>query len=126
MMDHIHKLPFMTGGFMAVLTGVASYAAGSGSKSTYIRMAVVMVVFYIVGVCIRNTLMAINAEKAEKEELERLREQEAAAVAAMEQAARQNAGQDGGHGHLVDLVAGDDDGFMPLTASQIIGTKLKE
>lgn len=123
-MDHIHKLPFITGGFMAVLTGVASYAAGSGNKSTYVRMAVVMVVFYIVGIYIRNTITAINAEKAEKEERERLEQEEAAALAAMEQQAAQ---QKAARGQKVDLVADDsDDGFTPMDVSQAVSAKMKE
>lgn len=124
-MDRIHRLPFITGGFMGVLTGITSYACGSGSQTTYIRMAVVMVVFYIIGVFIRNTLQSINIELDEKREQDQLREKEAAkAEAAAKAAAKQN---EGDQGHRVNLVA-DDSGeeFTPMTVSQVIITKMKE
>lgn len=110
---------------MALLTGVISYACGSGNQTTYIRMAVVMVVFYIIGVFIRNTLQTINTELDERREREQQREMEAAqAEYAAKAAAKQN---EAGHGHRVDLVAGDPgEEFIPMTVSQAIGTKLKE
>ena len=114
MMDRIHRLPFITGGFMAVLTGITSYACGSGNQTTYIRMAVVMVVFYIIGVFIRNTLQSINTELDEKRVQDQIRENEAAMTeAAAKAAAKQN---EGVQVHRVNLVA-DDSGeeFTPLT-----------
>lgn len=124
MMDRIHGLPFITGGFMAVMAGIISYVCRSDNQSTYIRMAIVMVVFYMIGVYIRNTLTAINTENEEKKELERLREQEEAAQHAASQEGKQN---DGGRGRMVNLVADDsDDEFTPLTVSQVISSKLSE
>jgi hypothetical protein len=128
-MDRIHKLPFITGGFMAVLIGAISYACGSGSQTTYIRMAVVMVGFYIIGVYVRNTLKSINAQLEEKKEQELLKELEAAEAEAAarhaEQAAEKQPG--GVQGSRVNLVADDSaDEFTPLTVSQVISSKIKE
>lgn len=128
-MDRIHGLPFIIGGFMAVLTGFISYACGSGNQTTYTRMAVVLVVFYIIGIYIRNTLKAINTELDEKKEQDLLREQEAEqAEAAARHAAQAAAKQhDAGRGNMVDLLA-DDSGeeFTPLTVSQVISNKIRE
>ena len=132
-MERIHGLPFISGGFMAVLTGIASYAWGSDNKTTYIRMAVVMLVFYILGVYVRNTIVSINVEKEEKRERELQKELEEAEAAAAAQHAAKHAAQheakqhDAGLGHKVNLVA-DDSGeeFTPLTVSQVISTRVKE
>lgn len=124
-MDRIHRLPFITGGFMAVLTGITSYACGSGNQTTYIRMAVVMVVFYTIGVFIRNTLQSINTELDEKKEQDLIKEKEAAqAEAAAKAAAKQNEGE---YGQRVNLVA-DDSGedFSPMTVGQAISSKVNE
>lgn len=125
-MDRIHRLPFITGGFMAVLTGITSYACGSDNQTTYIRMAVVMVVFYIIGIFIRNTLQSISTELDEKKERNLLKEKEEAAAAelAEKNAVKQN---EAGNGQRVNLVA-DDSGeeFTPLTVSQVISTQFKE
>lgn len=126
-MNGIHKLPFLLGGFMALISGVISYACGTNSRTTYIRMAVAMVVFYIVGSYIKNTLYTIQAELKEKKEQELLEAQNAEEsqtnqnpLAASSQAAP--AGE-----HRINLVASDsEDGFSPLTISRIIASKSKE
>lgn len=124
-MDRIHRLPFITGGCMAALTGIISYACGSDSQTTYLRMAMVMVLFYIIGVFIRNTVKSINGELEEKKQQELLKEQEAAEAEAVAQAAaRQHAGD---YKPKVNLVADDsDEEFQPMTVSRVISTKMKE
>lgn len=128
-MDRIHRLPFITGGFMAVLTGITSYACGSDNQTIYIRMAVVMVVFYIIGIFIRNTLQSISNELDEKKERDLLKEKEEAAAAELAELAEKNAVKqnEAGNGQRVNLVA-DDSGeeFTPLTVSQVISTQFKE
>ena len=117
-MDGIHKLPFLLGGFMAVISGIVSYAYDSGSQATYIRMAVALVVFYIIGTYLKNTLSNLHEEvkRKKEQELQEMLEQEAL------QAAREaESGPDSPEGHKVNLVADDfSDEFLPLTISRII------
>ncbi len=126
-MDAIHKLPFFLGGFMAVIVGMISYVSGSASQTIYVRMAVVMVVFYVVGSFIRKTLSGIKDELDDKEQKRRAEEQLEAEEASMNEAF-QNAHQKGQPGeHKVDLVADDfDEDFSPLTISRVITSKLEE
>lgn len=125
-MDNIHKLPFLLGGFMAVVVGIISFISGSAAQTIYIRMAVVMVGFYIVGGFIKNTLNTIKDELKQKEEqrlLEEQIEEEAKRIEASAMAS--NMVQPGEH--KVDLVADDfDEDFTPLTVSRVISSKVKE
>lgn len=111
-MKRIHKLPFLFGGFMAVLVGITSYVCGSEDRTTYFRMAVAMVIFYIIGLFVRNTLLSIDKEvmdKKEKESNELLHKQ-----------LQQNE-------HKINLVADDSsEEFSPLAVSKVISSKIKE
>ena len=125
-MDDIHKLPFLLGGFMAVVVGIISYISGSVTQTIYIRMAVVMVAFYIVGGFIRNTLNTIKDELKQKEEqrlLEEQIEEEARRIEASGKASHKVQPDE----HKVDLVADDfGEDFTPLTVSRVISSKVKE
>jgi len=116
----------LLGGFMAVVVGIISFISGSAAQTIYIRMAVVMVGFYIVGGFIKNTLNTIKDELKQKEEqrlLEEQIEEEAKRIEASAMAS--NMVQPGEH--KVDLVADDfDEDFTPLTVSRVISSKVKE
>ena len=125
-MDGIHKLPYLLGGFMAVIVGIISYISGSVTQTIYIRMAVVMVVFYMLGSIIRNTLNKIKDELRNKEE-QRLLEEQIEEEAKNSEAARKRSHAVHPGEHRVDLVADDfNDEFSPLTVSRIITSKTKE
>jgi regulator of protease activity HflC (stomatin/prohibitin superfamily) len=138
-MEGIRKVPFILGCLAAMVTGTVSYAAGAESRTVYMRMAIVMVVFFILGVYIRNTVLALKKEiekkKDEQEaaEEEKLRqEQESQKTAAAKQpaaAADQDAkaNQAGQQAHTLDLTADDsEDEFKPLTVSRVVSSKMKE
>jgi predicted Holliday junction resolvase-like endonuclease len=65
-MGDIRKLPFLSGCSAAILAGILSYAAGVGSRTIYIRMAVMMFLFYLIGVLVKNTVLKIRKEQEEK------------------------------------------------------------
>lgn len=125
-MDRIHKLPFLLGGFMAVVTGVISYCCGSDSQTTYVRMLVFMVVFYVIGIYVRNTIKSIHTELNNKKEQELLNSDIG------NEGEHKSIMNDGGHvlqhqEHKVDMVAGGpDDELTPLILSHLISNKTKE
>jgi len=121
-MDLIRRLPFLFGSFMAVIAGFASYICGTDSRSIYIRMAVCMVVFYILGTFIKNTVGNIKKEITINEEYKRLKEKE-------EEAERAHVDRRADHkqGQKVNLVADDtNDEFSPMMVSRVITSKMKE
>ena len=123
-MERIHQLPCILGFLAAMTTGIASYATNAATSTIYLRMAVMMVAFFILGLYIKNTVLSLKKEmqikklekeKAEAEEL-RLHQQMAEQNTAYQ---KQN--------HILDLVAGDtEDDFEPLAMSKAIRTKVKE
>lgn len=120
----------MSGCMAAVLAGIISYAAGADSQTIYIRMAVMMLVFFILGMYVRNTIDAVKrqiAERKREKELEeelrlkKLKEEKIAeALAAKKNAARS--------AQTIDMTAGDtgQDGFEPLSFAQAVRTKVNE
>ncbi len=124
-MQHIHKLPYLLACAAAMITGMASYTSVSDSSTLYLRMAVVMVVFFIAGIYIKNTILSIDKEvqekKKEKDAAEEL--QNTAATAQTEQSVQEKGQQI----HKVDLLVEDDgDVFEPLAMSKAISSKVKE
>lgn len=129
-MERLRRLPFMSGCMAAVLAGIISFAAKADSQTIYIRMAVMMLVFFILGLYVRNTLdkvqQQIEAKKREQELEEENRqrklkeEQMADALAARKNAANQPMS--------IDMTAGDaaEDDFEPLSFAEAIRTKAKE
>lgn len=125
-MDYIHKLPFLLGGFMAVIVGIASYLAGTANQAVYLRMTIALVAFYIVGGYIKNTVVALKEELRKKEEQKAKEEaaEEARRMFEAQAADMENQPQQ----HRVNLVADDDydEEFTPMTVSRVIASKLKE
>ncbi|NLL06689.1 MAG: hypothetical protein GX270_13095 [Clostridiaceae bacterium] len=75
-MDYVQRLPFILGASMAVIIGIISNSTGTESKTIYIRMSVGLVVFFILGLYMRNTIYRINKEvRKKKEEESRIKEQ---------------------------------------------------
>jgi len=138
-MERIHKLPFILGCLAAMVVGIASYITNSDNQTIFLRMAVIMAIFFILGVYIRNTVLSIKDEVSKKE-MERLKEEE---LRIWQENEKQRAEADDSkhhqannginqtlHGqtqHKVDLVAEDTVGdFQPMTVSRVISTKVNE
>lgn len=129
-MERLRRLPFISGCMAAVLAGIISFAAGADSQKIYIRMAVMMLVFFILGTFVRNTIFDVKRQAAirkrekeleEEQRLKRLKEEKIAeAMAAKKNAAKST--------HTIDMAAGDTemDGFEPLSIAQAVRTKAKE
>lgn len=137
-MGRIQKLPFILGCSAAIVAGSTSYMAGVDSQGIYIRMAAVMLIFFIIGVYIRSTVISIKEEvlirkiREQHEEMERQKRQKeqdkAAANAARFNPNLQsidNEQQTNEQPHKVDLTADNSiDSFEPLTVSRAIRTKV--
>lgn len=138
-MERIHKLPFILGCLAAMAVGISSYIAELNNQTIFLRMAVVMTIFFILGIYIRNTVLSIKDEVSKKE-MERVRDEElriqqeheiqrAAADSSKQQHPNNgiNQTQPGQAQHKVDLVAEDVVGeFQPMTVSRVISTKVRE
>lgn len=98
-MERIYKLPFILGCLAAMAAGVASYAAGAESRTIYLRMAVMMLTFFIIGLYVKNTILSIENEvQVKKHQI-----------------------------HKLDLPAEDTrDDFEPLAISKAIRSKTKD
>ncbi len=137
-MGRIAKLPFILGCSAAIVTGSASYLTGMDSQGIYVRMAVMMLIFFIIGVYIRGTISSIKKEvvirkiREQHEERERQRRQKEEERAAANSARLSHIAQPvetdrQGNEKLnrVDLAVDDsDEVFEPLTVSRAIRTKM--
>jgi hypothetical protein len=75
-MDYIRKLPLLMALSGAIIIGLVGYSKDVPNKENMLKMVIVMVIFYIVGLFIRNTITGIlqdidkKTEEKEKKELE--------------------------------------------------------
>jgi len=119
-MDILRKLPFILGSIMTIIVGYISSVMKLSNKETYIRMIIVLVVFYIIGIYLRNVLLKIieeiKLEKDQKElEIKRLEEENEAARKLDEK----NKGQN------LDITT-DEDEFLDEDISKILSGTLEE
>jgi mannitol-specific phosphotransferase system IIBC component len=134
-MAYIRKLPLLLATSGAVITGLAGYAYGVDNKENMTNMVIAMIVFYIVGLLIRNTVNDIaetirkKAEERELEEKKRLAEEkkkEEEEEAKKAEAAKNNES-------ILNLVADekidlgfDDDEFNELPIADYIKNELRK
>lgn len=135
-MRRIHKLPFIFGCSAAIIAGIISYATGADSQATYIRMAILMVVFYLIGSYIKNTVLTIEKEIEDKKkeqqllEEQRLRQQmeeqknTAAKNVQQAQTGIQHNQPQSKQQSTLDLSADED--FKPLILSKAVSSSVKE
>ena len=69
-MEKIRKIPFILGIFMALLIGFISELMSVTKQEIYIRMAMGLVVFFVIGLFARNVFIKIIEELEEKKRLE--------------------------------------------------------
>jgi hypothetical protein len=140
-MERIQKLPFLAGCLAAIITGIASYMTGVESRIIYLRMAVMMLVFFLIGIYARNTVLSINEDiEKKKRELEREKElEEVQNQARLKEEQKDNKKpqehQAGEHQTApqaysqpprLDLVVDDSDDFRPLDISKAVKSKVNE
>lgn len=76
-MEYVQKLPFILGASMALIIGIINNNSSAETKTIYIRMSVGLVIFFILGLYIREFIYKLYEEikKKEAEELKRAEEQ---------------------------------------------------
>ncbi len=124
-MEYIQRLPFILGAVMAIVVGMLSYSSTADMKQVYLKMAICMIVFYILGVFIKNTVFKINSDieaKKKKIELEELEKERLEEEAREEQARQEAAVKQGSKSQKIDIKV-DDDEFVPLNI-ELISEKL--
>ena len=132
-MEYIQRLPLILGCVAAIVAGTISYALGNSNQIIYLRMAVVMLVFFIIGIYIKRTILRLKNEIDKKKEEEKRKQME---IAEAERIAKKAAERQKNNTHKIDLTAGDsddlgdssrisNDDFEPLTASKAIKSQIK-
>ncbi|MCR4434473.1 MAG: hypothetical protein QHH06_00885 [Clostridiales bacterium] len=119
-MEYIQKLPFIFGALMALIIGIISYRDGVPRQTVYIRMAEGLVVFFILGILVRNTLEGI-IEEINLKKLKDLAEQPSGNEDSGERPGMAEVGREG-EGNTIDHKVGDSletDDFQPLILDRI-------
>jgi len=75
-MEYIQKLPFISGASMAITIGVINKCIGAETKTIYIRMSVGLVIFFILGLYIREFIYKLYDDIKRKEEEQKIREEQ--------------------------------------------------
>ena len=121
-MRYLQKLPLLLALAAAFLTGLIGFVSQASQKVILTRMVLMMVVFFVIGLFTRSTLLNIKDQveqkKNEREAEERKQKQE------LEKKQKE---QEMGLGNNIDLSAGaeDEDAFEPLPVSEFIKKELK-
>jgi mannitol-specific phosphotransferase system IIBC component len=125
-MDYIYKLPFILSIGSTIVVGMVNLGRGVDNQTIYLRMAVSLVVFYVIGLYLKNLIHKTVDNIREKREIDRQEEEK--------QKVQQNSAEtDSKNSHdecvtaHIDLKAGEhEEDFIPLKASNVIKTKLSE
>ncbi len=125
-METIMKIPFLLAILASIVTGAISIVNNAETNTTCVRMIIAMIVFYIIGILVSNTISNI-VEEQNKQKLEvekKLLEEEMlekAKVSAKVKKAEHL-------GNMLDLSTEEeiDDGFTPFDLSQAVKTRMKQ
>lgn len=128
------KIPFLLALIASIITGAISMVNNAGTNETCIRMILALIIFYVIGLLVRNTVSNIveeqNSQKAEaeKKKLEEEMLQKVKANANANINTKTNVNKAEHLGNTIDLSAKEeiDDGFTPFDLSQAVQTKMKE
>ena len=108
-MDYIRKLPLLMALSGAIITGLVGYTHQVNNNENMINMLIAMVIFYLVGLLIRGTVLDIIETNRKKEEEERIKEEERIAKEKEKEEKKlkkQNAEK--GSGSTLDIIADED------------------
>lgn len=123
-MDYIHKLPFILGAVVTITVGIISYSYKVSDQVLYMRMAVSMAVFYLLGLYVRSVIEKTLEEARQKKKEEELKKAQERKKKKKEEESKIDS-QDKSSSQ-VDYKVGDDEEFSPLKVSEVIKDNLKE
>jgi len=121
-MEYLQRLPLLFALAAAFITGLIGFARHNAHKDILLHMVLVMVLFFVLGLYTRKTLINIKdkiEEKQKEKEQEELKKQQ--------ELEKQEKEKEMGLGKNIDLSAGktDDEDFNPLPVSEFIKKELK-
>jgi len=122
-MEYIYRLPFILGALAAIIIGIASYRDGVNKEGIFLKMAICMTVFFIIGMIGRNVLLKTMDELEEKRRKEQ-KEEELRKKLEAERQEEQNAAAASASGTKaptkIDLRAGpNEDELSPLIVEKV-------
>jgi uncharacterized membrane protein YraQ (UPF0718 family) len=121
-MYRVQKLPFILGASMSIITGLICYYTKLELKDTYIRMMLSLIIFFIIGVFARKSIVKIKVEvddKLKADELERLQMEAKEKLELKRQEELENKGS------IIDLEVSDDD-FITDDLTRAVHSQLEE
>jgi hypothetical protein len=132
-MAYIRKLPLLLALTGAIITGLAGYVHRVNNKDNMANMVIAMVVFYVVGLFIRNTINNIVDTIRQKAEERELEEKRLLAEEKKKEEEAEKAEMADDAGSIVNLVADDkydigisDDEFNELPITDYIKNELRK
>jgi len=119
--EFLHKIPIILSLVMTIIIGIISYASNSDMNQIYVRMAVSLIGFYIVGMFLKNFLIGINEEIIEKKRKE---EEEKAKELEINRSKIEDKNE---YKSKIDYKIDDfSEDFSPLKVSEVIKTSLND
>lgn len=127
-MEYIQKLPLLLAAGVAVIVGLICNLLKVNQQDTYIRMIVFMVVAFVLGLYIRNSLQKIYDElemkRIEEEKRQALEHEKAKKQQEEEEERKKQEALQPKTGTQIDLKVSDDgEDFSPMTVSEYIKTE---
>ncbi|MBP7175707.1 MAG: hypothetical protein KBA53_05740 [Thermoclostridium sp.] len=118
----MQKLPLLLALAAAFLSGLIGFIRNASQKVILTRMVLMMVLFFVIGLFARSTLMNIKDQVAQRKKQEEEEEQKK-----KQELAKKAKEQEMGLGKNIDFSAGkeDEDDFDPLPVSEFIKKELK-
>jgi Ca2+/H+ antiporter len=125
-MDYIYKLPFILSVGFTIVVGMVNIGKGVDNQAVYLRMAVSLIVFYVIGLYLKHLIHKTVDNIKKKREIDEQEEEKQKMQQNNVEAGTKNRQNEGVATH-VNLKAGDyEEDFIPLKASKVIKTKLSE
>lgn len=131
-MDYIRKLPLLMALAAAIITGLMGYINHVRNNENMTNMLIVMVIFYIVGLLIRGTVLEAIETNRKKEE-DRIKEEKRIAAEKEKEEKRQKQNKEKDSGGSINMVADEDlnlgireDEFQALPIADYITKEFKE
>jgi phosphate/sulfate permease len=137
-MDYIRKLPLLMAISSAIITGLVGYMHQVQNNENMTNMLITMVIFYIVGLLIRGTVLdAIETNRIKEEEKleeeKRLAKEEEKRIAKEKEEEKQKQTAEKASGSILDIAADEDinlgineEEFDALPIADFITNELKK
>lgn len=132
-MDYIRKLPLLMALSGAIITGLVGYTHQVNNNENMINMLIAMVIFYVVGLLIRGTVLDIIETNRKKEEARIKEEERIAKEKEKEEKKLKKQNAEKGSGSTLDIIADEDlnlgmteEEFEALPVADYITNELKK